>query len=104
MVVSRRMTEQPPEVLFVAHPEVNIEKLTSEGLSGPYGGELLLYPSLEEAEAAQAPYLIGCLIMIQAQRMADDRFEFQEVLPGVWLSPAVPPKYLWISERHIPEQ
>ncbi len=88
----------PPSFLFVALAEYDLSRLTAHGLSGPGGEVFILYEDADCARTAAGTGVDGCLLMIQAERMAAEGYRFEITGPGVWQIAGVPPQYLWIGE------
>ncbi len=87
-----------PQYLFTALAVYDLDAMMRDGLTAAPGEALVLHATIEEAEAA-APGAITCMVMVHAERMADEGCEIWEGEPGQWTAPDVPARFLWISER-----
>lgn len=87
-----------PSFLFAALSEFDADTLRSGGLM-VRGGTVLLFSSIEQAEAALLPLEACCIVMVHVQQMVEDGFTFTESGENVWSASVVPPKYLWVSSR-----
>jgi putative RNA 2'-phosphotransferase len=88
----------PPAVLYHGTAERNLDLILSEGLKKMARHHVHLSADTETARAVGARYGKPVILLVDAGRMFDKGFKFFVSANGVWLTDAVPPEFLKISE------
>ncbi|WP_344836743.1 RNA 2'-phosphotransferase [Actinocorallia longicatena] len=84
----------PPPLLYHGTVAAALPAIRAEGLRPMNRHDVHLSPDVETARAVGARRGKPVILVIDAQRMADDGHEFRVSTNGVWLTPEVPPPYL----------
>ncbi|HEY0459924.1 MAG TPA: RNA 2'-phosphotransferase [Pyrinomonadaceae bacterium] len=86
----------PPEILYHGTAEKNLGVIFAEGLKKMARHHVHLSADTETARKVGARYGKPVILQVDAAKMAGEGFKFYVSANGVWLSDAVPPKFLKI--------
>ena len=93
----------PPQVLWHGTATRFLADIMKEGLKPMSRQYVHLSPDAETAYKVGLRHGKPVILRVDAQRMAQDGMRFFRAANGVWLTDAVPPQYLQITETAKPE-
>ncbi len=93
----------PPQVLWHGTATRFLADIMKEGLKPMSRQYVHLSPDAETAYRVGIRHGKPVILRVDAQRMAQDGMRFFRAENGVWLTDAVPPQYLQITETAQPE-
>lgn len=85
---------EPPEYLYHGTARANLDQIFREGLKPGSRQQVHLSLDRETAERVGQRHGKPTVLRVETGRMQEDGFEFFRADNGVWLTDAVPPKYL----------
>jgi putative RNA 2'-phosphotransferase len=90
--------EQPPALLFHGTPERNVGGILAEGLRAGRRHAVHLSPDVPTARRVGERRGRAAVLQVDAAGMAADGFRFTRSANGVWLTAAVPARYLSLED------
>ncbi|MCA0907109.1 RNA 2'-phosphotransferase [Ruegeria marisrubri] len=90
--------QQPPSELYHGTASANLDAIFSNGLVPGKRQQVHLSLDPDTAERVGQRHGRPVVLRVEAQRMFDDGFEFFRADNGVWLTDAVPARYLGFGQ------